>query len=75
MNINFPKWWDNINAKMLDDMINFEPTFQSMLLNAVVALIMMDVLVSFMTMFRLGFTSKIIMWCLDIIQIIKRNKK
>ena len=65
MNIKFPKWWNNINAKILDDMISFVPTFESVLMNVVIALVMMDVFISFTTMFRLGFTSKIINWWLD----------
>ena len=65
MKVNFPKWWNNINAKMLEDMISFEPTFESALMNVIIALIMMDVIVSFTTMFRLGLTSKIVNWWFD----------
>ena len=59
------KWWNNINAKMIEDMINFVPTPKSILLNVIISLILMDVFMSFLTMFRFGFTSKIVNWWLD----------
>ena len=48
-------------------MNSFEPTFESMLLNAVVAFLMLDVIMAFMTMFSYNWsiTSKIVNWWLD----------
>jgi len=46
------------------DMISFNPTLENTILNMIIALIMMDVMLSFTTMFRLGLTSKIITWLL-----------
>ena len=46
-------------------MNTFEPTFESVLVNMVIAVIMMDALLSFGTMFRTGLLSKIVNWWLD----------
>ncbi len=47
--------------------LNFVPTFESALVNAIVAYIMLDVLMAFMTMFsyRWSITSRIINWWLN----------
>jgi len=46
-------------------MIAFQPTIENTLINMLTALIMMDMLISFLTMFRLGFTSIIVNWWID----------